>query len=357
MRAVRMLVLIFALFLLVPSVQAAGPYRETALGALSWIAAQQQDDGSFPGFGPGSTADAVLAICAVGGDPNGFLRGENSPISFLAAQAREISTSAGSAAKAILAVVCAGKDPRRFGGVDLVAALEAAYDARNGSYGPDLTGHAFALLALSATGRPIPAAAVEYLRRVQTPEGGWAWDGNPASGGADTNSTALVVQALVASGVAASDPAIRNALAYFHTQQNVDGGFPYAKPSPWGSESDTNSTAYVVQALCAAGEDPEGPSWTVEGHTPLSFLLQMQLPSGAFLWQSSVPGENALATYQAVPALMLRPFPLARTTVGEAALLPETGGRSTAVGPLGPILLGTSFILCCLGLALRRRTV
>ncbi len=355
MRTVRMLALILAFLLLVPTAQAAGPYREAALGALSWIASQQQADGSFPGFGPGSTADAVFAICAVGGDPNGFLRGENSPISFLAAHAQELFTHAGGTAKAILAVLCAGKDPRRFGGVDLVAALEKAYDGRTGSYGDNLTEHAFAILALSAAGRPIPAAAVDHLRRTQTPEGGWAWDGNPASGGADTNSTALAVQALIASGVATSDPAVRNALAYLHTQQNADGGFPYAKPSPWGSESDTNSTAYVIQALLSAGEDPEGPAWTVEGHTPLSFLLGMQLPNGAFRWQAPVPGENALATYQAVPALMLRPFPLVRTTVGEAALLPETG-PGPGLDYLGPILVSAGLILGCLGLALRRRT-
>lgn len=354
MRTIRILTFVLLFLILAPIVQAAGPYREAALGALSWIASQQQADGSFPGFGPGSTADAVFAICAVGGDPNGFLQGENSPITFLAAQSKELSKNAGSTAKAILAVLCAGKDPRRFGGVDLVAALEKAYDAHNGVYGTDLTGHAFALLALSAAGRPIPAAAVDYVRRTQTPEGGWAWDGNPASGGADTNSTALAVQALLASGVSASDPAIQAALAYFHTQQNADGGFPYAKPSPWGSESDTNSTAYVVQALCAAGEDPEGPAWTVEGHTPLSFLLQMQLPGGAFQWQAQVPGENALATYQVVPALMLRPFPLARMAVGQATLLPETGRNVFGLGYLSTILLGAG--LCGLGLALRRRT-
>jgi len=349
MRAIRILALVLT-FLLVPVVQAAGPYREAALGALSWIASQQQADGSFPGFGPGSTADAVFAICAAGGDPNGFLREGNSPITFLAAQAQEVSTNAGSAAKAVLAALCAGKDPRRLGGVDLVAALEGAYDAANGSYAADLAGHAFAVLALSAAGRPIPAAAVEHLRRTQTPEGGWAWDASPASGGADTNSTALAVQALLASGVAASDPAVQAALAYLHTQQNADGGFPYAKPSPWGSASDTNSTAYVVQALCAAGEDPEGPAWTMEGHTPLSFLLGMQLPNGAFLWQAQVPGENALATYQAVPALMLRPFPLARAE--KSALLPETGAAPAWLS--GTILGGLGILL--LGMALRRRS-
>lgn len=352
MRLSRLVPILFAIVFVLCSLpaHAAGPYRGSALGALAWVAAQQQSDGSFPGFGAGSTADAVLAICAVGGDPNGFLREGRSPLSYLAAHAGELSATAGGAAKTILAIVCAGHDPRAFGGVDLLAALEKAYAPSTGHYGFDLTGHAFAMLALAATEQPIPPAAVAWLRAAQTPEGGWAWDGLPAAGTADTNSTALAIQALVAAGVAPNDPAVQKALGYLHTQQNADGGFPYAKPSPWGSNTDANSTAYVVQALVAAGEDPEGPSWTIEGHTPLTALWKLQLPSGALEWQSGY-GENALATYQAVPALMLRAFPLARAPLGPApALLPETG--ASLLGPAG-LLAGMAAL--GVGLSLRRR--
>jgi hypothetical protein len=329
---------------------AAGPYRDAALGALAWVATQQLPDGSFPGFGAGSTADAVFAICAVGGDPNGFLRDGHSPISFLGAHASEIAKNAGSAGKTILAAVCAGKDPRAFGGVDLIAALEQAYDPATGRYGSDLAGHAFALLALASVGRPIPEAAIVWLRQAQTPEGGWSWSGDASPGSADTNSTALAIQALVEAGVPSGDASIQRALAYLHTQQNDDGGFPYQKPSPWGTDTDANSTAYVVQALVAAGEDPEGPAWTRQGKTPLSALLSLQLPSGALQWQAAVPGENALATYQAIVALMLRPFPLARTVVSVPALLPKTGlpERGSAM----PAWVGGG-VAVLLGLALR----
>lgn len=354
MRVHRFLVaLVLVVCAVVPAAvaQAAGPYRDAALGALAWVAAQQQPDGSFPGFGPGATADAVYAVCAVDGDPNGFLQNGNSPISYLGQHASELAAAAGTAAKTILAAVCAGKDPRAFGGVDLVAALEKTYDPATGHYGTDLAGHAFAMLALASVGRPIPDAAALWLRQAQTPEGGWSWSGDPAPGGADTNSTALAVQALIAAGVPAGDASVQRALAYLHTQQNDDGGFPYQKPSPWGTDTDANSTAYVVQALVAAGEDPEGPAWTRGGKTPLSALLSLQLPNGAFQWQAAVPGENALATYQAIVALMLRPFPLVRTAVAEPALLPRTGLPDS--GPA--VLAGVGGAAMLLGLALRWR--
>lgn len=353
MRTLRLAIVLVVLVsaLLAPTAQAAGPYRDLALGALGWMAGQQQPDGSFPGFSAAATADAVLAICAVGGDPNGFLQAGHSPISYLAANAAALAANAGSAAKTVLALVCAGHDPRDLAGTDMVAAVEQAADPATGHYGYDLTSHAFALFALAATGRPIPAAAISWLRAAQTPEGGWSWSGDPAAGGADTNSAALALQALVAGGAAASDPAIQAGLAYLHTQQNADGGFPYANPSPYGTATDANSTAYVVQALVAVGQDPEGADWTVNGRTPLTALWKLQLPGGALEWQAGY-GENTMATYQAVPALMLKPFPLARTTVGEApALLPETGVATAR--PAGLALVGLGGVL--LGLALRRR--
>jgi len=353
MRTLRFTIVLAVLLsvLFVPSAQAAGPYDDLALGALAWIAGQQQPDGSFPGFSPATTADAVYAICAAGGDPNGFLQGGNSPISYLAANAETLTADPGSAAKMVVALVCAGHDPRAFAGTDWVGLVEQAPDPATGQYGYDLTSHSFAVLALAATGRPIPAAALSWLRQAQTPEGGWSWSGDPAAGGADTNSTALALQALVASGVTTSDPAIQAGLDYLHTQQNADGGFPYANPSPYGTDTDANSTAYVIQGLVAVGQDPEGSDWSVDGNTPLTALWKLQLPSGALEWQAGF-GENALATYQAVPALMLKSFPLAYTTVGDApALLPETG-MATA-WPAGLVLVGLGAVLC--GLLLRRR--
>ena len=55
------------------------------------------------------------------------------------------------------------------------------------------------LIALTAAGEAIPDAVLEPLRTAQGEEGGWAFDGSIAPGAADSNTTALVIQALVAS--------------------------------------------------------------------------------------------------------------------------------------------------------------
>ncbi len=84
------------------------------------------------------------------------------------------------------------------------------------------------------------------------PGGGWEW----APGwGADTNATALAVQALLAGGQPVTSTVIVNALGYLKGAQNGDGGFAYSVAGATPGTSDANSTAYVVQALTAAGEN------------------------------------------------------------------------------------------------------
>jgi len=152
----------------------------------------------------------------------------------------------------------------------------------------------------------VPVTAVQYLRDAQQPNGGWEWQ---SGFGSDTNSTALAIQALVSSGESVTSSVIISALNYLKSAQNDDGGFTYDPNSTWGTDSDTNSTAYVVQALLAAGQDPITGTWAVTSSNPISYLRSVQLPDGSLEWQKGY-GSNQLATQQAVPALLGRPFPL-----------------------------------------------
>ena len=62
---------------------------------------------------------------------------------------------------------------------------------------------------------------------------------------------------VVASGEALDSPSIENGLKYLQATQNDDGGFTYAPDSPFGTDSDSNSSTYATQAILAVGQDPQ----------------------------------------------------------------------------------------------------
>ncbi len=343
--------------------------------ALDWLRARQGADGGFAGDFDGvsnldATMEAVFAVVGGGEDPATWAQDGNTPISFLESQASKALFNPGDTAKLALAAVAVRRNPRDFGNVDLVAALEAGLD-EDGLYGGAEVGNVFgqslAILALRATGRPIPPSAAEWLVGVQQEDGSWSWNGDTTPGSGDSNSTALAVQALVAVG--GREAAVGRALEYLRGLQNEDGGFPYQESPALGSETDANSTAYVIQALIATGNDPTSADWAVGGSTPAGALAALQLESGAFAWQGAVPEDNFLATVQAVPALAGKAFldATGSMSLGEEAVpakLPVTGGVSPEVGPRetyelstwGWVLAGAGLVLSGAGLALRRRT-
>jgi len=331
--------------------------------ALEYLKSQQNADGGFgSGFSPASTlsstADAVLAIVSAAGDPAAFKQGGNTPITYLAANAPSAVT-AGDLAKLILAAIAVGENPREFGGVDSVAKLEAMIspNGRIGGEKDTFVSHIWAVLALASAKRPIPAAAVTYVKGGQQENGGWAWDGSVATA-ADTNTTAFAVQALIAAGEAGSGDVVTKALTYYKGIQNDDGGWPYQSPSDFGTATDANSTAVIIQALIAAGQDPAGADWkTANGHTPIAALEALQNKSGAFAWQATVPDDNLLATVQALPAVASKAFPLATMDVGQATAAapttaPVTGGE---VANLALPLLLSGLALAGGGYILRRK--
>lgn len=328
---------------------------KAAAAALSWVRAQQQSDGGFPGFGPGDTADVVFALVAAGQRPAGVTKGGKSPIDYLEAQAAGYAaTGVGAAAKLALAASAVGGDPTSFGGENLLAAIGKSYDPASGQYGPDVFSHALALLAIRAAGAAPPALALDRLAGLQLDDGGWSFDGTAATG-SDTNTTSLAIQAL------AGQPqlgAVRpKAIAYLRSQQNPDGGFPYSQTSPYGHDSDANSTAYVIQALTVIGQDPA--AFTNGGNSPLDALTAMQNPSGAMRYQLAMPDDNALATYQAIAALYGAPLPVKVTPVaGAQALVAPAAALPTTGAPAGLPLAGlalAALVMAAAGLVVRRQ--
>lgn len=313
--------------------------------ALDWLRSQQNADG---GFGQpsavGSTIDALLAIAAAGEDVAQWTAEGRTPLDFLRAHITEVQ-GAGVVAKLILALVPAGQDPTNFGEVNLVKALEESYDGASGRFDGEngtVPTQALAIMALEGVGRPVEKKAINWLVDAQAKDGSWAWSGDPATQG-DTNTTALAIQAIVA--VNARPDAVERALAYLKSVQNEDAGWPYQKPSEYGTDTDANSTANVVQALYAVGADLS--DWAVGGTSPLDALSSLQKDNGAFQWQAAVPDDNFLATVQAVPALAGKPFPLAArpVTATAPAKLPTTGNAASLLPVFALALSGLALVL------------
>lgn len=340
------------LWLLVGMVWSAQPGwaagRPENMAALTWLQTAQQADGGFTnGFAAGSdlgtTVEVILAGAAGGAPVATWASAAGAtPLNYLRAQVEAGAASdANALSRVVMALLALGADPRDFGGVDLLAALLASQDAATGQFGASLFAHAYALLALHNAGAAIPPDAIALLEAQRTTEGAWALFGESDPDAADTNTTALAIQALVAGG---RRDLAEGALPYLRRVQNADGGFPYQKPSAWGTDTDANSTAVVLQALLALGETPT--AWAVSGVTPEDALLTLwDAESGGYLWQAGVPGANITATAQAVQALAgltLARVDRAAELAGTALVPLDTlaGWLPLGLGLLGGLLVG-----------------
>jgi hypothetical protein len=267
-----------------------------AQDAFAWLAARQTITGDYGGVG--ATVETVLAL---GANSQHNERANR----YLEALGAAYSNS-GAAAAGKLAVALAGTDACLAASA---VSLAGYFSPTLGAYSTQSGDNAWALLGAVAGAEPVPPTAVAHLAAQIQPSGGWEW----APGwGADTNATALALQALIAAGEPITASAVISGLVYLDGVQNADGGFPYA--GGLGAGSDVNSTAYVVQALVAAGENPRAPRWTAPGGDPFAYLATMQLADGGFEWQAGT-GANQLATQQAIPALLGQPYPAQRRTI------------------------------------------
>ncbi len=281
--------------------------------AIAYLIDQQGDDGGFIGLSgtsdPGTTADAVVALKAAEIRGVATTSAINTATGYLEDQAAAYAAvGPGQAAKLALAVVAAGRDPSRFGGVDLLAAATspaaapaagtpAATPTVPGVYGTGLYDHGLALLALAAAGRDPEPAAIDVLRATQVDDGSWSFAGTTEPGSGDSNTTALIIQALVATGNG-EDPMVENALQYLASVETTTGQFAFQSADPL--VADANSTALAVQAIIATGGDSTSAD---DWKNAARGLAAFQNVSGSFRYQDTDPSDNLLATLQAIPAL------------------------------------------------------
>ncbi len=290
---------------------------ERATEALSYLLAAQKTNGSIDSS-IGETADFVIGAAAAGYEPSTLTgcSGTSGALGYLAAASDAAAGDAAKTGKTILAVVAAGGNPASFAGRDLPARLAALYHSATGAYGDGATfSQSFAILADVASGGAVPAAASAELAALQDTDGSWSYGTAPApAGGGDSNSTAIALMALDAAGVHSADSA---GLAYLHTQQVSDGGFVYS--SAYGSTADPDSDSMVLEALVAAGQNPESSDWSKGSNDVLTNLRAAQGGDGGFAYPGSA-SEDAFTTSQVPAALMRTPYAAAVHFVAGASV-------------------------------------
>ena len=275
--------------------------------AAAYLVAQQGPDGGFVGFSgasdPGTATGAIVALRAAAFRGVEVEAAIDAAADYLAQQGRSYAAQGpGQAALAALAAIAAGRDPAGFGGTLPPATGSPTPDT--GLHGNGVYDHALVLLARAAANVPVAAAEIDALRAAQIADGSWAFDGTTTPGAGDSNTTALVVQALIATANG-TDLMVDAALGYLKTVQTEGGQFAYQPTDPLAP--DANSTALAVQAVVAAGQDPTAPEW----RNAAAGLAAFQNDSGAFRYQDAEPSDNLLATLQALPALAGIPLPVA----------------------------------------------
>ena len=283
-------------------------------GAVAYLQANQQADGGITGFSGTSDADttarAVLGLAANGLAVDALRSADGlSPLDYLQAQSVSYTHDEngllypGRAGLLLAALAVGGGVPAQPGNLPLLTELEASFHWSTGEYSTAASGgyssgaasdlsQAWALLGLSLASQPVPVEAAGYLLGTQAPDGSW--------GSMDPDTTALAVIALLASGhTQPTDPAVTNALIFFHRTQLANGGW---RPG-WDTDPlNADSTAWILQALYAAGEDLS--TWAATEGDPLSALAGLQKPDG------SIGGTyaNTYSTAEALLGLSGRPL-------------------------------------------------
>ncbi len=306
--------------LVAPTGAAAAPRAaQKADAAAGWLARQMVDGDHFEvDFGgvfypdAGLTIDGILAFASTkAANTNGA-----AAIAWLAEPANlsgyvgdgTTEAYAGATAKASLAAQVRGVDPANFGGVDLPARLRGLltpsgrFSDRSefGDFSNAFT-QSLAIITLRRTAGGVPASAVNFAAGTQCPDGGFPLTFGATPCASDTDATAMVVQALLATGRLAK---ARQGLSWLVSRQQTNGGLSFGDGAATVAPN-TNTTGLAGQAFRAGGR-PQA------ANKAKTFILGLQLgcdaaveDRGAIAYDATGFDQNTAvrATAQAVHGL------------------------------------------------------
>jgi hypothetical protein len=337
-------------------------HPSNAQRALQWLECTQQQSNGQIGSGGNPIArssEVAVGLAAAGLDASAMRSGTVSLADFLKTA---VSSDVGTNGELLMA---RASQPNAGPTATLAAQLQAA-KGTNGEYGSDLFSDALAILGLRSAGQAVAPDAVVFLKTQQKSNGGWSFD-NADLYGEDSNTTALVIQALLSAGVSSDDAAITGGFTYLQSVFN-HGGFgdmPGLSPDP-------NSDELAIFAILAAHRQTD-LVWGPRLEQAMQDLTSQQISSGADAGAIASQFSKLFTTTYAPSAFLLHSLTQKGLAASKVQLLPcpvfivttpspnpSTIGLARTGGPaIGtdyrPALAGLVFVGAGLGILRRRR--
>ena len=345
--------LLLSVILVISAIAAVMPAIATPLSpddteitsALDYLQSVQSDDGNIGGFG--TSAWVVMAIAATGEDPHKWKTAPDNPsvVDYLRGNSEQLAYEFNTATgyeRMILGIVAACEDPSAFGEGDPTYAPDGDYLSKLKELHDDtqfvyeasawwadppytyiedqtLNDDFWGILALIAAGEDPDSemiqSTVAFIKENQGTDGGWSWAtlDNYMYSGSDVDDTAAAIMALIAAGESPDSSVINAALGYLHDEQDDSGGFGFEDWYTGEIVVNSVSTAWAIQAIIAAEQNPTSEDWTLDGN-PVNVLLSFQEDTGAFIWYEDCGWQGCEArekmTAYALPALLGKPYPV-----------------------------------------------
>lgn len=213
-----------------------------------------------------------------------------------------------------IAAVAIGQDPRDVGGHNLIELIYNSPDRKlwDGSFEDTMTyqgnnGPIFALIALDTKNYPVPENArwtreklIDELLANQNIDGSWHLSNLYESPSIDITAMALTALSPYKDQLKVRS-ALEKTVQYLSTIQTETGGFD---GGAFVGGITSEATSQVIIGLTAYGIDPTSEQFTKNGNNLIEHLLSYQNEDGGFRHTDAYPASDAMATEQALQALV-----------------------------------------------------
>lgn len=322
--------------------------QAAAQAGVQYLDNNQSTDGSIAGLGGESDWSAV-AVKATGQDVADLANGNTSLSDFLETDVPPSGAPATAIERKIIAISAADGNSSNFGGTDYTSIL-ASQHVNNQIGDPTLLNDdIFGVIAIDASGKislkPAAQDALNYFTSHQNADGGFSYTTDSCLYcGSDSNDTAAAIIAIYAGDdlglMQTNQDAKGKALIYLLSTQQADGGFGYDIYSP----SDGSSTAWSLMAL-----DTIGQSVATQAALARDWLLKNQNSDGGFSFGAyGFNTSDTFTTAHAITALLgstwlLNPDPMSLQAPAVVGTTNQTTNlSSTQSSSQSPVVVQTT---------------